>query len=101
MTAIKDLHQHWMADDLAYSAEFTAQEAEFSLARTMIAARVSAGLTQAQLADRLGTNVAAIARLESGQRVPGMRFLNRLAAATGTRVVIELHSTPETLPKAV
>ncbi len=101
MTAIKDLHQHWMADDPAYPAEFTAQEAEFALARTMIAARVSAGLTQAQLADRLGTNVAAVARLESGQRVPGMRFLNRIAAATGTRVVIELQSTPETLPKAV
>lgn len=101
MTAINDLHRQWMDSDRAYSAEFAAQEAEFALAHTMIAARVSAGLTQEQLADRLGTNVAAIARLESGQRIPGMRFLNRLAAATGTRVVIQLQSSPETLPKAV
>jgi transcriptional regulator with XRE-family HTH domain len=101
MTAITDLHRQWMAGDPAYSAEFSAQEVEFALARTMIAARVSAGLTQEQLADRLGTNVAAIARLESGQRVPGMRFLNRLAAATGTRVVIQLQSPEKTLPKAV
>jgi transcriptional regulator with XRE-family HTH domain len=87
MTTIADLHQHWM-NDPAYRAAHTASEGEFTLARELIAARVNAGLTQEQLAQRMGTTQSVIARLESGRRMPGVRTLERLAAATGTRLVV-------------
>jgi len=45
------------------------------------AARVSKGMTQAQLADILGTHRSNISRLESGGHSPSLDFLLRVAAA--------------------
>jgi ribosome-binding protein aMBF1 (putative translation factor) len=61
---------------------------EFALAETIIRARTAAGLTQQQLAQRMQTTQAVIARLESGRVKPSTRTLERLAAATGMRLRI-------------
>ena len=61
---------------------------EFALARAVIEARASAGLTQEQLAQRMDTTQSVIARLESGRTRPSTQTLERLAAATGTRLKI-------------
>ena len=53
-----------------------------------IKARGVAGLTQRELADRMKTSQAYIARLEGGIEKPSTRSLNRFAEATGHRVVI-------------
>ncbi|MGB8841868.1 MAG: helix-turn-helix transcriptional regulator [Aliidongia sp.] len=87
MTRIADLHDRWL-DEPAYQDAHAASEGEFTLARELIAARVCAGLTQEQLAQRMGTKQSVIARLESGRRMPGVRTLERFAAATGTRLVV-------------
>ncbi len=62
---------------------------EFELASELIATRARAGLTQAQLAKRMGTTQSAIARLESG-RLPSMSTLKRYADALGCRVLVKL-----------
>jgi transcriptional regulator with XRE-family HTH domain len=53
------------------------------VAAAIIEARAHAGLTQYQLAERMHTTQAVIARLESGRVKPSTRALERLAAATG------------------
>ena len=53
------------------------------LAATMIQLRSLSGLTQKQVADRLNTTQAAIARLESGVQSPSVRTLQRVAFANG------------------
>jgi ribosome-binding protein aMBF1 (putative translation factor) len=83
-----DLHKKWMKNDPAYAREFGALEEEFSLASAMIAARARAGLTQAQLAKRMKTTQAVVARLESGRVKPSTRTLERFAKATGMVVRI-------------
>ena len=70
--------------DPAYVREYEALEQEFALARAVIGARARAGLTQAELAERMGTSQSAIARLESGKGHPSVATLERLAAATGS-----------------
>lgn len=87
-----DLHRKWMKDR-AYRREFAALEEEFSLASAMIAARAQAGLTQQQLAKRVRTTQAVIARLESGRVKPSTRTLERVAAATGMRLRISFEPT--------
>jgi ribosome-binding protein aMBF1 (putative translation factor) len=83
-----DLHRKWMKSDPQYGRDYKALESEFSLASAMIAARARAGLTQQQLAKRMQTTQAVIARLEGGRVKPSTRTLERFAAATGTRLRI-------------
>ena len=75
-------------EDPDYVREFKALEDEFALAQLFIDARGKAGLTQHELAEKMGTSQAYIARLEGGKEKPSTRTLNRVAKATGHRVVI-------------
>lgn len=79
----RSLHDRWMRTDPAYRREYRALEGEFALIDAMVQARADAHLTQTQLARRMGTTRAAIARLESGRTKPSTRTLERLAEATG------------------
>jgi len=73
---------------------YDALEDEFALAAVMIEARAHAGLTQEQLAQRMHTTQAVIARLESGRVKPSTRTLERLAAATGMKLRISFEPAP-------
>jgi ribosome-binding protein aMBF1 (putative translation factor) len=87
MTKVRDLHQKWMKG-VEYRKAYEALTPEFELARAVIDARVTAGLTQEQLAKRMETTQSVIARLERGRTRPSTQTLERLAAATGTRLKI-------------
>lgn len=50
--------------------------------------RTSAGLTQAEVARRVGTTQAAVARVERGRVSPTVRTLRRLLAATGHELAL-------------
>ena len=69
----------------AVKAAYDEQEAEFSLVKTMIQARMNAGLTQEQVAERMGTTQSAIARIESGKTLPSMKTLTRYAKVLNMR----------------
>ncbi|OYV93371.1 MAG: transcriptional regulator [Ferrovum sp. 37-45-19] len=66
---------------------------EFAILDEILAARKEAGLTQAQVAKRMGTQTPAIARLENslatGKHPPSLNTIKRYAAALGKKV--ELH----------
>lgn len=82
---LETLVAEWRKDP-DYVREFEAQAEEFALATALIKARADAGLTQAELAQRMGTTQSAIARLESGKSRPSTTTLAKLAKATGTRL---------------
>jgi DNA-binding XRE family transcriptional regulator len=67
---------------------------EFSILDEILAARRAAGLSQAQVAERMGTKAPAIARLESalasGKHSPSLNTLRKYAAALGKRVEVHL-----------
>ena len=79
--------EEWRRDP-EYVREYAALADEFALAAQFIKARGVAGLTQRELAGRMKTSQAYIARLEGGKEKPSTRTLNRFAKATGHRVVI-------------
>lgn len=87
MSAVSDLHEKWMKRT-GYRAAVAELAPEYELARTLIKARVTAGLTQEQLAQRMETTQSVIARLESGRARPSTQTLERLASATGTHLRI-------------
>lgn len=53
------------------------------------AARERAGLSQQELGRRAGTSQATISAYENGAKEPSLATLDRLLAATGTRLVAE------------
>jgi ribosome-binding protein aMBF1 (putative translation factor) len=72
----------------AYAAE-QARLAPFEeIARIVIQHRMELGLTQQQLAERMGTSHSAISRIESGQHSTNVDTLRRLAEALGLRLVL-------------
>jgi len=93
MIPVEESFAEWRKDP-NYVEVYDALEDEFSLAAALIEARAHAGLTQQQLADRMHTTQAVIARLESGRAKPSTRTLERLAAATGMRLRISFEPMP-------
>jgi ribosome-binding protein aMBF1 (putative translation factor) len=69
---LDDLHQERLKRP-AYKAEYEALGAEFAVASALIEARARAGLSQAQVADRMQTTQTVIAQLESGRGKPATR----------------------------
>ena len=76
------------AEDPEFRAELAALRPEIEFRSALINARVAAGLTQAELAERVGTRQPAIARLESGGAKPSFDMLTRLSAALNLRFEI-------------
>ncbi len=71
-------------------AEYDALAPEFEISAELLRARLRAGLSQAELAVRMGTSQSAIARLESGQTLPSTKTLLRFAEATRSRIQVRL-----------
>jgi DNA-binding XRE family transcriptional regulator len=67
---------------------------ESALLDAMLKARQEAGLTQAQVAERMGTHAPAVARLEralaTGKHSPSVATLRKYVKACGKRLVLEV-----------
>jgi transcriptional regulator with XRE-family HTH domain len=63
---------------------------DMELGKAIAAMRARAGLSQQALAERAGTSQPAVARLERGGVSPTMAMIERLAAAAGHEVRLEL-----------
>lgn len=78
-----------LLQDPDVQAEYDKLGPEMELVRELIQARSRAGLTQSQVAERMGTTQSTIARLESGKS-PNLKTLKRYAQATGAKLKIHL-----------
>ena len=97
MSKISDLHEKWSRDP-DYRTSYDELGPEFELVRSLIQARIDAGLTQAELAERMNTTQSVVARLESGRVRPSTRTLEKIAQSTGTRLIISFEPTPPASP---
>ena len=86
---------------LRQDPEFRAYWARTALARAVAHAviryRVEHKLSQAGLAERLGTRQSAVARLEAGEHTPTLETLLRLSAALGIEIL--MHVAPGAPPE--
>jgi transcriptional regulator with XRE-family HTH domain len=86
---LKKIAKRWMKEP-GFREGYDSLDEEFSVASLLIAARTRTNLTQAELAEKMGTSQSTIARLESGAAKPSLSTLRRLAQATGMRLKISL-----------
>lgn len=73
----------------AMQAAYEQAGAAYELGERVRALREEAGLSQRELANRMGTTQSAIARLEAGGAEPTLPTLRRLASALGRTLVID------------
>jgi len=86
MATYKELKKKWLKNKKVKKA-YTELGPEFKLVQMIIEKRIKQGLTQAELAKKIGTKQSAISRLERGDYNPTVDFLKNLAEALGA----ELH----------
>lgn len=89
----EEMVKEWMQDP-AFKEEYDALEEEFALFDALVEARKAAGLSQAEVAQRMGTKAPAIARLESsggkGKPSPSLKTLQKYAKAVGCKLEFHL-----------
>ena len=85
-------YEEYITEDEARDPEFRAErerlQPQYEFRKALIGARLATGLTQKQLAERLGTKQSAIARLESGTMLPSVETLYRLSSELGVKIEI-------------
>ena len=73
---------------------FDALEEEYTALHALLDARRTAGLTQADVASRMGTTVSAVSRLEASLRSekhsPSFATLRKYAQACGKKLMIQM-----------
>jgi transcriptional regulator with XRE-family HTH domain len=91
------MHTHKELKSLALKrgdvkAEYDRLDEEFVFLDVFLKARTDAGITQAQLAEMIGTTQSVIARLESGKgrHSPSLSTLRKYAHALGCRLELRL-----------
>ena len=76
--------------DPEFAAAYDELEVQYAFARQVIAARLAAGITQAELAQRVGTSQANISKLEHGTLNPSFDMARRVAVGLGKRLNITI-----------
>ncbi len=71
-----------------FRKEWDALETETQIMRSMIDARLEAGMTQKQLSEKTGINQSNLSRIERGTGNPSVATLERIASALGKKVSI-------------
>ena len=82
-------YDQWCAEqmkDPEFREAYEALEAADQVSRL----RHKRGITQAELAERMGSSQSSVARVESGSTLPNLRFLHRVAKALNAKVVVRL-----------
>ncbi len=76
--------------DPEWKKGYDALEVEFSIIEQVLRKRLEKGLSQKQLAEKVGTKQSAIARLEGGNTNPSVAFLEKVSKALGGKLQISI-----------
>jgi ribosome-binding protein aMBF1 (putative translation factor) len=89
---MRTLQQHIkeQMENPEFAKEYAALDEEYEIVRQIISARIASGLTQKELAERIGTRQSNVSRIENGNSNPSVEMLKRIAKATGTKLQVFL-----------
>ena len=100
MTTLKGLRAKLLTDP-DVKIEYDRLGPIYAVIGEMIDARQAEGLTQTDVARRMGTSQSVVARLENARHMPSFAMVNRYAAALDRRVDIRLSSAERTVESGV
>lgn len=89
MKSYKNL-KNQLLKDKGIKKAYNELEPEFAVVQMIIEKRLEAGLTQAQLAKKIGAKQSVISRLGRGSYNPSLALLNKLSKALGAKLHISI-----------
>lgn len=87
MSKWEDLEKELLSDP-AVKKEYDRLAPRYLAISKLVALRLKKGMTQKEVAEKLGTKQSAIARLESGKINPSLEFLQKMASVMGSKLSI-------------
>ncbi len=91
MSKLQQLKERALKNPDVYN-EYLALDEEFELIDQLLKMRITAGLTQEELALRMGTKKSNICRLEKGNTNPSWNVLKKYANACGFNITMNFHA---------
>src|SRR5713101_1759542 len=89
--ALEILRRRYVGDDPERITSFGQEKLNAEIARTIAQLRTEAGLTQKQLADKIGTTQSVVSRLEDAEyEGHSLSMLNRIAHALNQKIKLML-----------
>jgi ribosome-binding protein aMBF1 (putative translation factor) len=85
----KDLKKEILSDPKVKQA-YDDLEFEYAIYQAILDKRIKDGITQKELAKRIGTKQTAISRFESGKYNPTLSFLVKLTKALGVKLEVKI-----------
>jgi ribosome-binding protein aMBF1 (putative translation factor) len=92
MTMDWKIHKKQLLEDKEVAQALKEIEVEYQVARAIVKARVTKGLTQEELAKKLNTTQSVISRVESAKTMPTLSFLKRVATALNVSLQVQFKS---------
>jgi len=89
-----DLHFEKLMQDPEFKKEYDELEPVYKLVRGIVMYRIEMGLTQKELAEKIGTKQSSISRFETAMKMPSISFLNQITKALGLKW--DIHFSPQT-----
>lgn len=86
----REIRAERASDDSEFEMRLAGASLRMDFAQLVYDLRTRAGLSQAELAERMGTTQSAIARIENSGTNPTLELIERLARATGVQVVLSV-----------
>lgn len=87
MSKWEDLEKELLADP-EVKKEYDRLAPRYAVISALIEARLKKGMTQKDIAEKLGTKQSAIARLEGGNINPSLEFLQKIAQVMGYKLTV-------------
>jgi transcriptional regulator with XRE-family HTH domain len=84
--SLRDLKNE-LFKDKKFKKYFEQNKISYEIAVSIMEARILKGMSQEDLAKKVGTKQPSIARLENGSHLPSLGFLEKIAKALGTELV--------------
>ena len=91
MSKLQQLKNHALLNP-EVKREYDSLSEEFELIGKLLKMRSAAGLTQEELARRIGTKKSNICRLEKGNTNPSWKMLKKYAQACGFEITVEVRA---------
>jgi len=86
-----DLHKEKLLQNPEFKNAYDELGPVYNLIKEIVSFRIQQGITQKELADRIGTKQSSISRFEKSMKMPSISFLTQITNALGLEWDFHLH----------